>query len=100
MLADGAAVADHRVAVHAEAPGGGPHAVAVGQVADQVDGLVLGQTRAEQGRPLPLGEASLAGAAVEQPMWPGLAIAAADGQFADPPPAVVGAIRLLATEAG
>src|SRR3954447_3563193 len=57
VLADDSAVADHRVAVHAEAPGRGPHPVAVGQVADQVDGLVLGQTGAEQGRPLPLGEA-------------------------------------------
>jgi hypothetical protein len=51
--------------VHTDQPRGGPHAVAIGQMSDQVDGLVLGQARGEQRSPLPLGEAGLAGAAVE-----------------------------------
>src|SRR5207249_8837846 len=46
------------------------------------------------------GEAVLAGTAVEQSMLLGLAVAGADGQMAEAPLAVVGAIRVLAAEAG
>jgi hypothetical protein len=44
VLADDSAGAGRRVAVHAEAAGRGLHPVAVGQVSDQVDGLVFGQS--------------------------------------------------------
>ena len=50
-----------------------------------------GQLRAEQGRPLALGEPVPAGAAVEQPVLLLLAVAAADRQVAGPALAVVGA---------
>ena len=100
MLAQESAVADHRVAVHADQPRGGPDPVAVGEVLDQVEGLVRGQSGAEQRGALALGEAGLAGAAVEQADLLRLAVMAADGQVAVPPLAMVGAIRVLAAEAG
>ena len=100
MFADHSAVADHRVAVHADQPSGGPHPVAIGQVFDQLDGLLLGQARSEERSALAFGEAVLAGPAVEEPMLLGLAVAGADRQIADAPLAVVGAIRVLAAEAG
>jgi hypothetical protein len=100
MLAHGSAVADPRVAVDADLPGGGSNPVAVDQVPDHSDGLVLGQARAEQGGALPLGEPGLAGATVEQPDGLGLAVVARDRQIAVSPLAVVGAIRVLAAETG
>ena len=100
VFAHQSAVANHRVAVHAHQPRGGSDPGAVGQVFDQVDGLLLGQTTAEQGGPLPLREAGLAGTAVEEPMLLGLAVAATNGQIAVVPLAIIGAIRVLATEAG
>jgi hypothetical protein len=100
MLAEFSAVADHRVAVYAQEPSGGPHPGAIGQVPDQVDGLLLGQATAEQGSALPLGEAGLATAAVEQADGLGFAVVTADTQVAVVPLAVIGATRLLAAEAG
>jgi hypothetical protein len=85
VIAQEPAVADHRVAVHPGQPRGGPDPVAVGAVFDQLDGLRLGQARAEQRGPLPLGGAGLAGAAVKQPELLGLAVMIADGQIAQPP---------------
>jgi hypothetical protein len=67
---------------------------------DQVDGLVLGQARAEERGALALGEPGLAGAAVEESMLLGLAVVASDSEIAVCPLAVVGAIRVLATETG
>ena len=46
MAAEEPAVADHRVAVHADQPGRGPHARAVGQVLDEGIAAVL--NRVEQ----------------------------------------------------
>jgi hypothetical protein len=100
MLADRSAVADHRVAVDADLPGGGSDPVAVGQVPDHGDGLILGQARAEQGGALPFREPGLAGATVEQPDGLGLAVVAGDRQIAVSPLAEVGAIRVLAAETG
>jgi hypothetical protein len=60
MSAGQAAVADDRVAVHLHQPGGGADAVALGQVLQHRQGLLLGQLRSEQGRPLALGEPRLA----------------------------------------
>src|SRR4051812_27553041 len=100
MIAQESAVADHRVAVHPGQPRRGPNAVAIGEVFDQCEGLLLGQARSEQRGPLPLGGAGLAGAAVEQPILPSLAVATADGRIAVAPLARVGALRVLAAEAG
>ena len=62
--------------------------------------FAVGQPGAEQRGPLPLGEAGLAGAAVKEPVLLGLAVVTADGQIALPPLTIVGAIRVLAAEAG
>jgi hypothetical protein len=94
------AVADHRVAVHAQEPSGGPHAGALGQMVDQVAGRLRGQAAAEQGRALPLGEAGRAGAAGEQPRAPGLAGVTAAGPIAESPLARIRTIGALAAEAG
>ena len=61
--------------------------------------LSSGKQQPNRGCPLPLGEAGLAGAAVEQPDGLGLAVVAADGQIAVSPLAVIGAMRVLAAEA-
>jgi hypothetical protein len=98
VLADPSGVADHRVGGHSDLPGRGSDPVAVGQVPDHVDGLVRGQATAEKGGPLPLGEPSLAGATVKQPDGLGLAVVAANGQVAESPLAIIGAIRVLAAE--
>src|SRR5579871_1152522 len=100
MPAEEPAVADHRVAVHADQPGRGPHARAVGEVLDEGRGLLRRQPGAVKRGALALGEAGLAGAAVEQPILPGLAVMAADTQVAVAPLAVVGAIGAQAAEAG
>jgi len=42
MFAQESAVADDRVAMHTDQPSGGPHPVALGDVFDQIDGLVPG----------------------------------------------------------
>jgi hypothetical protein len=99
MLAGQACVADHGVAVHLHQPCGGPNAVAFGQVLEDRDGLLLGQLRAERGRPLALGEAIFARAAVEQSTLLVLAVAGADGQLADASLAVIGALLVHAAEA-
>jgi hypothetical protein len=65
---------------------------------EERDGFVLGQFRAEQGRPFPLGEPVATGTAVEQPMFLLPAIPAANRQIADPPLAVIRAIRVLTAE--
>ena len=83
----------------AHQPRGGADAVAVGEVFDHGEGLLLGQAGPEQRGALALGEAGLAGAAVEEPMLSELAVVAADGQVAESPLPEVGAIRVLAAEA-
>ena len=99
MLAQEPAVADHRVAVHAGQPRGGPDPVAVGQVFDHSMALsratrsrIAGSPSARRSGPCRCGSRA-AGVL-------GLAVVAADGQIAVPPLAVVGAIRVLAAEAG
>jgi hypothetical protein len=47
VLAQASGVADHRVGGHAHPPGCGPHPVAVGQMPDHIEGLVLRQATAE-----------------------------------------------------
>jgi hypothetical protein len=47
VVAGQTVVADHRVGVHPDQPNGGVDAVALGQVPQPRDGLVLGQLRAE-----------------------------------------------------
>lgn len=101
MVAGQAAVADDRVGGDPDLPGGGADAAAVGEVLEQGDRLVLGQLRAEPGSPRPLGGPGLAGPAVVQESDVlVLAVAATERQIAQPAFAVVGALLVLATEAG
>jgi hypothetical protein len=65
MLAQEPAVANHSVKVYAEEPRGGPDPGAVGEVLDQGQGPLRQPSRAAKRGALALGEAGLAGAAVE-----------------------------------
>jgi hypothetical protein len=94
------AVVNHRVAVHSDEPGGRPDAAPLGEVLEERDDLVHREFGAEQGRPFPLGEPGAAGAAVEQTILLLGAIPAADRQVAGATLAVVGAVLVLAAEAG
>jgi hypothetical protein len=93
-------VADHGVAVHLHQPGGGADAVALGQVLEDRQRLLLGQLGAEQRGALLLREPRLAGAAAEQAAALVLAVAGADRQVVDPSRAEVGATLVQAAEAG
>jgi hypothetical protein len=95
-----AAVADDRVGSYSQEPGGRPHAAPLIEMLEERDGFVLGQFRAEQGRPSPLGETVATSAAIEQTMLPLLAVPATNRQVADPALAVIGAFLALAAEAG
>jgi len=100
VRASQAAVAGRRVAVHPDQTGGRPHAAPLGEVPEERDNLIVGQSRAEQGRTFALRKPVAAGAAVEQTMLLVLAIPAADRQVAGPTLAVVEASLALAAEAG
>jgi hypothetical protein len=100
VAAGQSAVADHGVGGHADEPGGGPHAGAVGEMPEDRDGLVRGELRAEQGRAPAFGEPIAAGAAIQQPNVLVLAVAGAHRQVAEAPLAVIGAVVILAAETG
>src|SRR5512135_2524574 len=100
VVAGQPAVTDDGIAIHRHQSGGGADAVPLGAVLEDRQGLILGQLRPEQGRPLALGEPRLAGAAVQHPALLVLAVAGADRQVAEPALAVVGAVLVLATETG
>src|SRR5690349_11906012 len=91
-------VADDGVLADADEAAGLADADALLEVGQDGGGLVGGQAAAEQGRALALGEAGLAGAAVEQAALL-LAVVAADGEVAVAALAVVGAAGVLAAEA-
>jgi hypothetical protein len=100
VAAGEATVADHGVGGHADEPGGGPHTVTVGQMLKDREGLLRGQLRAEQRRALAFGEPIPAGAAVQEPDVPVLAVTGADRQVAEATLAVVGTVVVLAAETG
>src|SRR5262249_38027056 len=83
-------VAGGRVLVDAHQPPRLADAAALLRVLQQRQGLLRRQSAVEQGRPLALGEAGLAGAAAEQAALVG-AVAAGDGEVAGAAPAAVGA---------
>jgi hypothetical protein len=74
-------------------------AAAVGEVPQDRQERVVGQAAVEQRGALAFGEAVLAGATVEQAALLRRAVACADGEVAVPPPAVQGAVAVLAAEA-
>ena len=100
MRAGPEAVAHYGVLTDTDQAAGLADADSFGDVLQDFDDLGFGQPGVEQRRALAFGEAVLAGAAVEEPRWWGLAVAGADGPMAEAPLAVVGAIRVLAAEAG
>jgi hypothetical protein len=73
-------------------------AAALGEVLEHGVGLLLGQVGVEEWRALALGEAALAGVAVEQPDVVLLAVAVADGEVCGVALAVEGASGILAAE--
>src|SRR5689334_6369573 len=91
-------VADDGVLADADQPAGLADADALLEVGQDRGGLVGGQAAAEERGALALGEAGLAGAAVQQAA-PLLAVAAAGGEVAVAALAVVGAVGVLAAEA-
>jgi hypothetical protein len=91
-------VADHGVLADADQAAGLADADALLEVGQDGGGLVIGQAAAEQGGALALGEAGLAGAAVQQ-QAPVPAVAAAGREVAVAALAVVGAVGVLAAEA-
>jgi hypothetical protein len=100
MVAGGAGQSDDGVAMDADEAFGLTDAVALGQVMEHGAGRLVGESAIEQRRALALGEAGLAGVAVEQADVMLLAVAVADGEVAGPSSPVEGAVGILATEAG
>jgi hypothetical protein len=74
-----------------------PHATALGEVVEHIEGFGLGESGVEQGSALALGEAGLAAAAGEQPA-PVLAVAEGDAEVTLAAQAVIGAVGILAAE--
>jgi hypothetical protein len=98
VAAGPAGEADDGVFADPDQAGGLADADAFGQVGQDSQGLVGGQVGVEQGRALALGEAGLAGAAVQQAAAV-LAVAGAGGEVAVAPLAAVGAGGVEAAEA-
>jgi hypothetical protein len=91
--------AGDRVAVDVDQASGLSDAAALGEVPEDGAGLLLREVGVEQRRALALGEAVLAGVAVEQSDVALLAVAGADGEVCGVAPAVGRAIGILAAEA-
>jgi hypothetical protein len=88
-----------RVLVDPDQPGGLADAAPLGQVLQDRQDLVVGELGIEERRPLELGEAGLAGAAIEQAVA-GLAEVVDDKDVVPAPSAVGVAVGVLAAEAG
>ena len=99
MLAGDPAQAADGAAVHLAEPAGLADAAPLGDVLQDRFDLLRRQSRVEQGRPLPLGEAGLAGAAAEHASLLVGAVAAGHGQVSGPPLAMLGAVGIQAAEA-
>jgi hypothetical protein len=99
MTAGGAGQSDHGVAVDADEPFGLADAAALVEVGEDGVRRLVGEPAVEQGRTLALGEAGLAGVAVEQPDVVPLAVAVADREVAGAAEAVQPAVGVVAAEA-
>jgi hypothetical protein len=91
--------ADDRIPVDIDQASGLSDAAALGEVLEHGAGFLLGQVGVEQRCALALGEAVLAGVAVEQADVILFAVAVADGEIPGVALAVGGAIGILAAEA-
>jgi hypothetical protein len=94
-----AAIAGDGLSIDADEPARLSDAVALGDVMEDRDGLLRRQVRAEERGALSLGEAGLAGPAAEHAAGLLGAVAMGNGEISGSPLAVLGAIRIQATEA-
>jgi hypothetical protein len=99
MIPGGAGQPDDGVAMDADEAAGLADAVAFGEVMEHGGGLRGGHAAVEQRGALALGEAGLAGVAVEQSDLLVLAVAITDGEVSGPASPVGGTVGILATEA-
>jgi hypothetical protein len=99
MLPGSAGQAADGVLINADKPPGGADAAALVQVLEDGEGLLLGEMAVEEGRPLALGEAVLAGVAVKQSDVVLVAVAGADREIAGVAAGIDGAVGVLAAEA-
>lgn len=99
MLSGHAGQPPDGVGIDADQASGGADAAALVEVLEHGEGLSFGEVAVEQGRALALGEAVLAGLAVEQPDVVPLAVAGADREIAGVTAAVEGALGVLTAEA-
>src|SRR5947209_7821772 len=86
--------ADHRIGVDVDEASGLPDATAFAEVVEHGAGLLLGQVGVEQRRAFALGEAVLAGLAVEQADVVVLAVARTDGETSGVGSAEEGAVGI------
>jgi hypothetical protein len=100
MLSGGAGQSDDGIRSDADEAAGLSNAVALGQVVEDGDGRLIGESAAVQGRALALGEAGTAGVTVELAKLLVLAVVATDREVAGVAPAVERTVGILAAEAG
>jgi hypothetical protein len=99
MIPGGTGQPDDGVAMDADEASSLADAVAFGEVIKDGSGLLVGHAAVEQRSALALGEAGLAGVAVEQADVVLLAVAIADGKVSGPASPVSGTVGILAAEA-
>jgi hypothetical protein len=99
MLSSDAGQSADSVRIDADEASGLSNAAALGEVLKHGEDLLLGEMAVEQGRPLALGEAVLAGVTVEESDVVPLAVAGADREIAGVAAGVEGAVGVLAAEA-
>jgi hypothetical protein len=90
--------ADHGVPVHVGQAAGLADADALLEVGQDGDGFLVGEAAVEQGGPLALAEAVLAGAAGEVTPWRAAAVTEGNAKVAQATLAIVGALGILAAE--
>jgi hypothetical protein len=99
MLAGPPTQAADSTTIHLAEPAGLADAAPLGDMLQDRLGPLGREPRVEEGCPLPLGEADLAGTAPEQAARLVGAIAACHGQISGPPLAMLGALRIQTPEA-
>jgi hypothetical protein len=92
------AVANDGILVHADQAARLADAAALGNVVQERDDLLIGQTTLEEGSAFSFGEAIFTGFAVEEPAAL-FAVMTADGQSSGTSLAIVRAVRVLTAEA-
>ena len=99
LRAGQSAQAADRAAIHPAESAGLADAAPLGDVLEDRFAPLGREPGVEQGRPLPLGEAVLAGPAAEHASLPAGAVASGHGQVSGPPLAMLGAVGIQAAEA-